>query len=76
MKVLGLVKEELGSEVPVLANTGAKSTNVSSFLETADGIIVGSDLKRDGYTWNQVDAERVDSFMAAAGRGTAKAVRS
>ena len=34
----------------------------------ADGIIVGSDLKRDGYTWNQVDAARVQKFMRAAGR--------
>jgi predicted TIM-barrel enzyme len=29
----------------------------------ADGVIVGTGLKRDGYTWNPVDAERVRRFM-------------
>jgi len=43
-----------------------KSTNVASYLEIADGIIVGSDLKADGYTWNAVDPARVQSFMKAA----------
>jgi membrane complex biogenesis BtpA family protein len=68
MDALVSVKEALGDVAPVIANTGAKSTNVASFLEKADGIIVGSDLKRDGYTWNQVDAARVQRFMRAAGR--------
>lgn len=62
------VKSALGGEVPVLVNTGAKSTNVAAFLEAADGIIVGSDLKRDGYTWNPVDSDRVAQFLSAAGR--------
>jgi predicted TIM-barrel enzyme len=35
-------------------------------LDIADGVIVGSDLKRDGYTWNPVDPERVERFIAAA----------
>jgi predicted TIM-barrel enzyme len=50
----------------VIANTGVKSTTVASFLEIADGIIVGSDLKKDGYTWNPVDPRRVERFMKAA----------
>ncbi len=54
------------ADVPVIVNTGAKSTNVAAFLAAADGIIVGSDLKRDGYTWNPVDADRVRRFIAAA----------
>lgn len=61
-------KEAVGDDVPVLVNTGAKSTNIAAFLEVADGAIVGSDLKRDGYTWNPVDPERVRRFMEAAGR--------
>jgi membrane complex biogenesis BtpA family protein len=61
-------KEAVGDEVPVLVNTGAKSTNIAEFLTVADGAIVGSDLKRDGYTWNPVDPERVRRFMEAAGR--------
>jgi membrane complex biogenesis BtpA family protein len=52
-------------ETPVFANTGVKSTNVADFLSVADGVIVGSDLKLDGGTWNPVDAERADRFMAA-----------
>jgi uncharacterized protein len=68
MDALTRVKKELAGSAPVFANTGAKSTNIAAFLEKADGIIVGSDLKRDGYTWNEVDAERVHRFMSAAER--------
>ena len=59
-------KESVRGEVPVLVNTGAKSTNVEEFLRVADGVIVGSDLKVGGYTWNQVDPQRVKRFMDAA----------
>ncbi|MGH2723696.1 MAG: BtpA/SgcQ family protein [Actinomycetota bacterium] len=61
-------KDAVGEDVPVLVNTGAKSTNIAPFLEVADGAIVGSDLKRDGYTWNPVDPARVKRFVEAAGR--------
>lgn len=54
--------------VPVLVNTGARSSNIAAFLEVADGCIVGSDLKVDGYTWNPVDPARVRRFLEAAGR--------
>ena len=60
------VSAALEGEVPVIANTGVKSTTVASYLEVADGIIVGSDLKVDGYTWNAVDPGRVESFVKAA----------
>ena len=61
-------KAAVGKKAPVLANTGAKAANVALFLELADGVIVGSDLKTDGHTWNPVDAERVKRFLEAAGR--------
>jgi hypothetical protein len=61
-------KAAVGDLAPVLANTGAKAGTVASFLDVADGIIVGSDLKVDGGTWNPVDAERVKRFLGAAGR--------
>jgi uncharacterized protein len=48
---------------PVLANTGVKVETVRATLAVADGVIVGTGLKRDGYTWNPVDAERVRRFM-------------
>jgi predicted TIM-barrel enzyme len=34
----------------------------------ADGVIVGSDLKVDGGTWNPVDAQRAERFMAEVRR--------
>jgi membrane complex biogenesis BtpA family protein len=51
-------------DTPVFANTGVKSTNVVEFLSVADGVVVGSDLKVDGGTWNAVDPERAEQFMA------------
>lgn len=66
MDALREVAEAVNGEVPVIANTGVKSTTVASYLEVADGIIVGSDLKEDGYTWNAVDPARVRAFMKAA----------
>ena len=59
-------REAVDPEMPVLVNTGSKSTNIAAFLEVADGCIVGSDLKVDGYTWNSVDPARVRRFVAAA----------
>jgi predicted TIM-barrel enzyme len=41
---------------------------VAAYLEIVDGVIVGSDLKKDGYTWNPVDPDRVKHFLKAAGR--------
>ncbi|RAQ94352.1 BtpA/SgcQ family protein [Thermogemmatispora tikiterensis] len=49
---------------PVLANTGVRIETVRATLAVADGVIVGTGLKRDGYTWNPVDPERVRRFMA------------
>ncbi|WP_052889275.1 BtpA/SgcQ family protein [Thermogemmatispora carboxidivorans] len=48
---------------PVLANTGVRIETVRATLAVADGVIVGTGLKRDGYTWNPVDPERVRRFM-------------
>lgn len=54
--------------VPVLANTGVRIETVAETLAVADGVIVGTGLKRDGYTWNPVDPDRVARFMAEANR--------
>ena len=50
-------------DFPVFLNTGARADNVSEFLKVADGVIVGSSLKQNGYTWNPVDPDRVRVFM-------------
>jgi membrane complex biogenesis BtpA family protein len=51
---------------PVLANTGCRVETVAQTLTVADGVIVGTGLKHDGYTWNPVDPDRVRRFMANA----------
>lgn len=63
---LAEAKQAVGDEVPVLVNTGAKSTNVAASLEVVDGVIVGSDLKVGGDTWSPVDPDRVGRFLEAA----------
>ncbi len=50
-------------DVPVLVNTGVKPGNIKEYLSVADGAIVGSSLKVDGYTWNPVDPERVRQLV-------------
>jgi hypothetical protein len=66
LAVIREAREAVDRDIPVLVNTGAKSTNIRAFLEVADGCIVGSDLKIDGYTWNPVDPARVRRFIEAA----------
>ncbi|WP_038043953.1 BtpA/SgcQ family protein [Thermus tengchongensis] len=56
------VKEALPG-VPVLANTGVRHDTVAEILRVADGVIVGTALKREGITWNPVDPERARAFM-------------
>ena len=50
-------------DFPVFLNTGAKAETIGEFLRVADGVIVGSSLKKEGYTWNPVDPGRVKVFM-------------
>ncbi len=63
LDVIQEVKQAVGDQVPVLLNTGGKVENIRRFLSVADGVIVGSSLKVDGYTWNTVDEQRVRKFM-------------
>lgn len=58
------VKEAVAADdVPVFANTGVNIDTVEDILSVADGCVIGSHLKVDGNTWNQVDPERVKRFM-------------
>lgn len=52
------------SGVPVIANTGVTHDNVDKVLGVADGLIVGTSLKRHGSTWNPVDPERAARMVA------------
>ncbi len=65
------VRDAVPDDVPVLLNTGAKSETIREFLQCADGAIVGSALKVDGYTWNSVDPSRATQFVETARGGNA-----
>jgi uncharacterized protein len=60
------VHEALAGDAPVILNTGARAGNIAAFAPFIDGVIVGSDLKRDGGTWNPVERDRVRRFLDAA----------
>lgn len=51
-------------QTAVMANTGVKHDTVADVLKIADGCIVGSSLKVDGDTWNAIDPDRAQAFMA------------
>lgn len=59
------VVKDVVPDTAVFANTGVRINNVKEQLAVADGAIVGTALKRDGYIWNEVDTERVKAFMGA-----------
>ncbi len=63
------VRAAVPKEIKVFLNTGAKSETIAKYLKYADGCIVGSDLKRDGYTWNEVELDRAKRFIDAARGG-------
>ncbi len=66
LATLETIRDAVPEDVPVLLNTGARAETIAQYLQFADGCIVGSSLKVDGYTWNPVDPERARRFVAAA----------
>lgn len=66
-QVLQVVKGAI-PDVPVFANTGVRLDNAAKQLSIADGAIVGTTFKRNGYIWNEVDAARVKAFMGEVTR--------
>ena len=55
--------KEKVKDVPVFANTGVSIDNVEEIFKFADGCFIGSHLKHEGITWNNIDINRVKSFM-------------
>ena len=49
----------------LLLGSGVNAANVKDYLRFADGVIVGSSLKRDGKLANPVDAKRVAALVRA-----------
>jgi len=66
VSTIAAIREAVDPAVPVLLNTGAKAETIEEYLKFADGCIVGSSLKVDGYTWNPVDPQRARRFIDAA----------
>jgi hypothetical protein len=54
--------------VPLLAGSGVTAETVAEILSVADGVIVGTALKRDGDVSNPVDPDRVRQLVAQASR--------
>jgi membrane complex biogenesis BtpA family protein len=62
LQLLKTVREAV-PETPLFANTGVTMTNVKEMLSIADGAIIGTAFKQDGYIWNPVDTARVREIM-------------
>lgn len=58
-----------GTALPVLVGSGVNPDNVGDMFSVARAVIVASWLKRDGVWWNEVDPDRLRTFMQAADRG-------
>ncbi len=55
-------KEAVG-EFPVLVGSGFRKETAARILQTADGAIVGTSIKKDGISSNVVDRRRVKELM-------------
>lgn len=61
LKELELFRGATG--LPVLVGSGVTPGNVEAIFGFADAVIVASSLKHNGSWWNEVDPERVRTFM-------------
>jgi len=58
--------KEAVPDTDVIANTGVRAERIGEIFRIADGAIVGTSLKVDGITWNEVDPGRSGRLMDAA----------
>jgi uncharacterized protein len=56
-------------EVPLLVGSGVTAETAAELLSVADGLIVGTSVKRGGDVRQPVDRARVETLVAAARRG-------
>lgn len=54
------------SRTPIIIGSGGTVKNIGTLLPHADGVIVGTSIKRDGILWNPVDPQRAEAFIKAA----------
>ncbi len=55
-------------QASVFAGSGVTVDNLAQIFQYADGVIVGTSIKRDGVTTNEVDADRVRALIKARER--------
>lgn len=65
------VREACGDAV-ILAGSGATKSSVAALLEVADGVIVGTGIKRRGVVGEAVSARRARAFVEAARGGAGR----
>lgn len=53
-------------DIPLILGSGSNKDNISTLLKYADGVIVGTSIKRDGNLYNEVDYDRAKAFIEAA----------
>ena len=66
LKQLRAVKDAI-PQGKVFAGSGVAVNNLAATLQCADGVIVGTSIKRDGVTTNEVDPTRVRALIKARG---------
>ena len=49
-----------------MIGSGGTVDNIGTLLPNADGVIVGTSIKKDGVLWNNVDPVRAAAFIKAA----------
>ncbi|NBS55095.1 BtpA family membrane complex biogenesis protein [bacterium] len=59
-----LRKTKAATSLPVYLGSGMTHKNLGSYLQLADGFIVGSEFKKDGKWFNPLDPERITRFMS------------
>lgn len=64
LEELARVRAAIGRR-PLFAGSGVTAANVRAILRTADGVIVGTSLKKGGKTRNPVDVKRVQALVRA-----------
>lgn len=58
------IKEKFPDK-PLILGSGSNKDNICELLAYADGVIVGTTIKKDGYLYNSIDYDRAKEFMDA-----------
>ena len=59
-----LRKTKTATTLPVYLGSGITHKNLGSYIQLADGFIVGSEFKKDGKWFNLLDQDRIIRFMS------------